>query len=63
MLKFWKKLLPSVQHELEIRNVDVDTEQLNRVGSEPKLGLNVELIIAPPIVECLNCKKLLTKNK
>ena len=63
MLKFWKKLLPSVQHELEIRNVDVDAEQLNPVGSEPKLGLNVELTIAPPIVECRNCKKLLTKNK
>ena len=71
MLKFWKKLLPSVQHELdqlvrselEIHNVDVDAEQLNRVGSEQKLGLNVERIIAPPIVECLDCKKLFTKNK
>ena len=74
MLKFRKncpKLLPSVHRELdqlvrselEIHNVDVDAEQLNPVGSEPKLGLNVERIIAPPIVECRNCKKLLTKNK
>ena len=71
------KLLPSVQRELDqlvrselqFNNVDVNQEQFNRMGSEPllpalgnKLGLNIDRIIAPPVVECLLCNRSLTQN-
>ena len=79
-LKFKKtcpKLLPSVhselvqlvRKELQIKNVDIDEEQLNPAGCEPllpalgnKLGQSVDHIIAPPVVNCLICTKDLTKN-
>ena len=79
-LKFKKnlpKLLPSVhadlvhlvRKELQIKNVDIDEEQLNPAGREPllpalgnKLGQTVERIIAPPVLNCLICSKGLTKH-
>ena len=78
-LKFRKnlpKLLPSVhkdlvqlvKRELQIKNVDIDEEQLNPAGSEPllpalgnKLGQSLR-ILAPPVINCLVCSKKLTKH-